>query len=163
MDTPATQHPLPLQYAAIPPGIGLIVEPLPDGIRITRPPNRSAAIFLLVFLLLISPLALVCLFIAGVSDAFKLPFKIIRSNFKPMIIELTATTLSLLNVELNGRPLDLIRARKDIYDVRFIEHSGNLFIRAHGQEIIDLRLFHDLRLMRWLSDTLVQAMKIQQS
>ena len=162
MDVQATQdHPPTLQYAALPPGIGLIVEPLDGGIRITRTPNRSLATLLLVLLLLLSPLALLLICISADPNAFRLPLRIVLSAFKPMIIELTATTLSLLNVDLNGRPLDLIRPRKDIYDVRFIEHSGNLFIRAHGHEIIDFRPFHDPRILRWLADTLRQMLDLE--
>jgi hypothetical protein len=157
---PTDQPPPTLQYAALPPGIGLIIEPLPDGIRITRPPNRSLATFLLVLLLLLSPLALLLILISADPEAFRLPIRVIRSAFKPMIIELTATTLSLLNVDLNGRPLDLVRPRKDVYDVRFIEHSGNLFIRAHGHEIIDIRPFHDPRILRWIAQTLRQTLGI---
>jgi hypothetical protein len=164
MDSTETQHqPMTLQYANLPPGIGLIVEPLPDGIRITQPARRGAAIFLLVFFLLISPMGLVMIFISADPDAFRLPIRIIRGAFKPTIIELTATTLSFLNVDLNGRPVDLIRARKDVYDLRFIEHSGNLFVRAHGQEIIDFRPFHDPRILRWLADALVATMKLNQA
>jgi hypothetical protein len=154
------QPPL-LQYADMPPGIGLIIEPLSDGVRITRPANRGAAIALLVFLLLISPLGLLLIFLSGDPDGLRLPIRIIRGAFKPTIIEVTATTLSLLNVELNGRPFDLIRARKDVYDVRFIEHSGNLFIRAHGQEIIDFRPFHDRRILGRLAETLRKELRME--
>jgi len=158
----STDQPQPtLEYAALPPGIGLIIEPLPDGIRITRPPNRSVATLLLVLLLILSPLALLLIFITADPEAFRLPIRVIRSAFKPMIIELTATTLSLLNVDLNGRPCDLIRPRKDLYDLRVIEHSGNLFIRAHGHEIIDIRPFHDPRILRWIAETLRQILDLK--
>jgi len=146
--------PTVIPYADAPPGIGLIIEPLPDGIRITKPPVRSYAIFLLVLLLLISPLALLLLCLVGGLDALKLPIRIIRGAFRPRIIEVTATTLSLLNIDINGRPEDMIRPRQDVYEVRFVEHSGNLFIRTRGHEIIDCRPFHDPRILRWLADTL---------
>src|SRR4051794_26871629 len=111
MDAQTAQNqPQLLQYAELPPGIGAIIEPLPDGIRITKPPVFSAAIFLLVFLLLISPLALLFLFLSGGVEGLTLPIRIIRGAFKPMIIEVTATTLSLLNIDINGRPTDMVRA-----------------------------------------------------
>src|SRR4051812_17123108 len=119
MDAPTTQPPPPqdqpplLQYAALPPGIGLIVEPLPDGIRITKPPVRAYAYLLLVFLLLISPVGLLFIALATDHHALKLPIRIVRSAFKPRIFEVNATTLSLLNIDINGRPEDFIRPRQD--------------------------------------------------
>jgi hypothetical protein len=167
MDAEATQNqpmqgqPLTLQYADLPIGIGVIVEPLPHGVRITQPPSHGVGAAILIFTILFAPLLLLVILFSGDLDALRRPLRAIRRAFRPMIIEVTATTLSLLNVEIDGHPQDLLHPRDQVYDVRYVQHSGNVVIRVHGQEMIDCRPFKDPRMLQWLADVLCQALELK--
>ncbi|HEV8292674.1 MAG TPA: hypothetical protein VGP94_12160 [Tepidisphaeraceae bacterium] len=154
------QPPL-LHYADLPIGIGIIVEPLPDGIRITRPASHGAAAAMLILTILFSPLLVLVIIFSGDLEALRLPIRAIRRAFRPMTIEVTATSLSLLNAEIDGRPQDITHPRHDVYDVRYVSHSNNVAIRVHGQELIELCPFKDPRMQQWLADTLVQALRLK--
>jgi len=163
MDTQTTQNQPPLlQYADLPIRIGIIVDPLPDGIRITQPPVPGVGIVLVILLVLVSPLWLLLIVMSADPDAVTTPIRAIRRTFRPMIIEITATTVSLMNVDLeNSSKCDLVHPRKDVYDVRYVGHSNNVVIRVHGQEMIELRPFKDPRMQQWLADVLVQALRLK--
>jgi hypothetical protein len=156
----SSQPPL-LHYADLPPGIGLIVETLPDGVRITQPPAPGAGAAIVILAIFISPIVLLVILATADLDALRRMLRGIKSVFRPMIIEVTGPSLSLLNIEIDGTYQDVIRPRESVYELRFIEHSGNLFIRAHGQEIIDCRPFRDPRMLRWLANVLVQALGLK--
>jgi hypothetical protein len=111
--------------------------------------------------ILISPIVLLVTLVTADLGALRGIKRAFRRARAPTIIEVAGPTLSLLNIETEETYQNIIRPRKDIYDVRFIEHSGNLFIRAHGHEIIDIRPFHDPRILRWLAQTLHQALELK--
>ena len=163
METTPVQTPPPLlQYADMPAGMGIILEPLSDGVRITRPPSHAEATALLILALVFSPLIILLVFFAQSPDPITHSIRAIRRKFRPTIIEVTPTTLSMLNVEMDGAgPKDITHPRADVYDVRYVSHSNNVVVRIHGQEMVELHPFKDPRMQRWLANTLVQALRLK--
>ena len=76
----------------------------------------------------------------------------------PSIVELDDTALYLRNIlsdpSSQETGLNLDRPRRDLYEVRFVGHSGNLFIRAHGHQIIDCRPHRDPKVVEWIAEEL---------
>ena len=58
----------------------------------------------------------------------------------------------------DAESMTLIRPRDKIYEIKYVSHSGNLVIRTHGMDMIDIRPFHNVELMKWLTDELRQAL-----
>jgi hypothetical protein len=156
-------NPPSLSYAAAPAREGIILEELPDGVRIIKPPEHPTNPAVIVILILLSPLILVVLLLLliGGGDWFAL-YRTIRSAGKPLIIEVTGGILAIRNIVIDGdvQP-DITRPRDKVYEVKFVSHSGNLFIRAHGHEIIDCRPFDDPLVVQWVAQVLRAALGLE--
>lgn len=51
--------------------------------------------------------------------------------------------------------------RDRIRDVKFVSHSGNLVVRAHGQEMFDEHLHDDLRVTAWIVERLRRHLTLE--
>jgi hypothetical protein len=49
-------------------------------------------------------------------------------------------------------------ARGEVYDIRYVEHSGNIVVRAHRREMVEFRPSADDRIVRWIAAELRRAL-----
>ena len=89
--------------------------------------------------------------------------KFVRSSRRPVVIELTADELLLENVRLafseKGEvPQRLRFARRSVYDVQFVAHSGNLVFRIRGTEMVEIKPARDPRVLAWIATELRRAL-----
>jgi hypothetical protein len=55
-------------------------------------------------------------------------------------------------------PLKLTFARAAVYDVQYVAHSGNLVVRIHGSEMLEIRPSRDPRVLTWIAQELRRAL-----
>jgi hypothetical protein len=106
-------------------------------------------------------LALVEMAVAAVAVAGVVVWTVVKR--RATVIELTADALRLENIrpalsEDPPFPRKFVIPRKDIYDLKFVTHSGNLFIRARGREMLEFRPINDAPTLRWIADELRRAL-----
>ena len=81
-------------------------------------------------------------------------------KFMPsVVIELDSTRLhfeGVTNTWEESGPLD--RPRSAIYEVKFVPHSGSLFIKATGFAFIECQPHHDSRVVEWIAARLNEAL-----
>jgi hypothetical protein len=88
---------------------------------------------------------------------------LIKSSRRPVVIELTADELLLENVRLmfseTGEVAQRLRfARRSVYDVQFVAHSGNLVFRIRGSEMVEIKPARDPRVLAWIATELRRAL-----
>ena len=86
---------------------------------------------------------------------------LVRDRRRPSAIELTADTLRIRCFDAAGEKLRKISlARSQIYDVKFVPHSGNLVIRCHTENMIECRPIADPIVLQWIADVLREALHL---
>jgi len=158
-DVPPQAAPL-LQYADAPARHGIIFETTADGLMITIPVPLPRQLLMLAGSGGVLALSFIIHTFVGVAVvAGVLILAIFRRRLgRPMVIELDARELRLLNVNPGEPEPDRTFRRADVYDVKFVRHSGNLVVRVHGQEILEVRPSDDPAILEWLADTLHRAL-----
>ena len=71
---------------------------------------------------------------------------------------ITAIPQPLRNVFCDQEVRDVERPRAAVYEVKYVGHSGNLFIRARGHDVIDFRPVKDPAALRWIAGVLREAL-----
>jgi hypothetical protein len=90
-----------------------------------------------------------------------IPPRFLKFLLPTIVIELDATRLHfehLVNMWLEADPPD--RPREAIYEIKFVKHSGNLFIRAHGHGIVEVRPHRDPKVVEWIAERLNAALGV---
>lgn len=88
-----------------------------------------------------------------------IPPRLLKFLLPAIVIELDATRLhfkTLVNMWNEADPPD--RPREAIYEIKFVKHSGNLFIRAHGHGIVECRPHRDPKVVEWIAERLNAAL-----
>src|SRR5688572_15087587 len=123
-----------LQYADAPARHGIVFETSADGLLITIPVPLWRQLAMLAGsggVLIIA--VLIHLFAAVAIAVIALCLAIYHRRLgRPVIIELTADELRFRNVTPGEPDADRTFRRADVYDVKFVGHSGNLVVRVHG-------------------------------
>ena len=167
--------PLVLPYADAPARWGIVCERNGPEVTITVPRPRRTSIlrvigalaFLAVLTTTILPMfgramwwvvllaAIVSLGGVAADNLLNLPplFKF----SKPLVVELNLDSLTLRNYAPPGEE-DPVRPRDQVYEVKFIPHSGNLVIHSRNMEMIEFRPCPDAAVLRWMADTLTAAL-----
>jgi hypothetical protein len=160
---PPFAHKAPLlSYADLPTRFGIMYERTPDGLYMSIPIpiwKRFLAFTGMVPLLLL-------LFMGGWGPLIALVVVIVvlilrKRLAKPLIIDLTADELVLRNVLSQQREEIRMKCRyrrSDVYDVKYVSHSGNIVIHAHHHELLELRPINDARVLEWIARTLREAL-----
>jgi len=91
-----------------------------------------------------------------------LPKRVLRF-LAPTVITLDAQTLRLKNVpyatgDTRHGSVDVDRPRAAVYEMKYVGHSGNLFIKAHGYEFVDCRPHRDSKVVEWVAQQLNDAL-----
>jgi hypothetical protein len=73
-------------------------------------------------------------------------------------IRVDADALSIEDFHSWSEVVTLQFPRAGVYDVRYIEHSGNLLIRAHGQQLFDGRPINDPLVLREIAASIRAAL-----
>lgn len=172
--------PLVLPYADVPAQFGITCEYRSDGvlIRIPQhiPPSARLLLFFALacfpFLAMVLPtmrtmgssrdlLIVLAISIGGsglvIIAASVWPRRATRWA-KPIEIELNIAWLIVRNLEPGGPLSDRQLPRDQVYEIKYVPHSGHLVIRAHGCEMIDFRPVDSDRAMRWVAETLQAAL-----
>ncbi len=170
-----------LSYADLPARHGITIDRLHGHLRIVIPPARWWQRPTLLGLL--APLV-IFLYGVGVNAleprrnvggivffsllSMLLLWAIVQHLFReqPTIVLLSDQSLSLRNVSpIFGPALEgklprrtFTFARQSIHTVYFAPPSGSLFIRAHGHEMLEVRIRGDRSLTEWLAGFLRQEM-----
>jgi hypothetical protein len=77
-----------------------------------------------------------------------------------VIIELDSARLRFQGVMNEWNEGDsLERPRNAIYEVKFVAHTGKLFIKAHGFEFIECQPHRDPRIVEWIAQQLNDALE----
>ena len=180
-DKPAVPAlPLRLQYADAPGRYGIVLETTDEGVRISIPKigiSREMIIVLASLLVTVFSMGTALLMWAGVRGFllvlaglsplvgislhlgwvfWKFPFR----SAKPRSIELTTTVLILVNILMEEEKTVVTRSRSQIYDVKFVPHSGNLVIRCHTENMIECRPIADPIVLQWIADVLREALHL---
>lgn len=170
-----------LPYADLPARHGVVIDRSPGQVRIVIPPARwwqrhtvlgTLALLLLCLYAFVmhalqprrsaSNIVVYCLLL--VMLLWALVQQILRE--RPTTVLLTERSLSLHNVSpifgpTTGGKLPrrtFTFSSQSIYSIHFASASGTLFIRAHGQEMLECRVRSDRALTEWLADFLRQEL-----
>ena len=144
-----------LTYANAPTRLGLVHEPLSDGVRITRPARLGRVAGAVAMAVLAVPLVMIAVAFYSPPAPF---FRRIHGWSLPTVLEVSGTRLFLQNVNIDGAVQDVERARDAVYEVKYVAHSGNLVIRARGRDIIDFRPVDNPAALEWIAGLLREAL-----
>ncbi len=167
---------------------GVTIKYFEDGfcIGLPTPPNpvpRVVAHSVGTFVADAAPYAILVLFLFGISRIlliFKhIPWQIfaiiaiiltvgivngwtiIRDRRRTPEIKLTTDTLSIRYFFIpSGNLIAIDLARSQIYDVKYVTHSGNLVIRCHHQEMSQFCPSSDPIVLQWIADRIREALKL---
>jgi hypothetical protein len=143
-----------LSYVGVATRLGMVHEPLADGVRITRPAEYGRAVAVL-----LTALTLPYVVPAGLVGANLAPLvRRIWGGTRPAVFEVSGRSLSLRNVYCDNQVRDFDRPRDAVYEVKYVSHSGNLMIRARGHELIDFRPVKDPAALQWIAGVLREAL-----
>lgn len=177
---PITALPLGLQYADAPGRYGIVLETTDEGVRISIPKigiSSENIIILASLLATVLSMGAALLMWAGVRG-FLLAFaglspvvgislhlawefwKFPLSSAKPRSIELKSTALVLINILMEDEKMVVTRPRSQIYDVKYVPHSGNLVVRCHSENMIECRPIADPIVLQWIADVLREALHL---
>jgi hypothetical protein len=84
----------------------------------------------------------------------------LRNWRKDFIIRLTPTHLTLGPMLTGGPQQEVSIDRKKIYRVAYVEHSGNLVVRATGEEMVELRPTPEPLALRFIARELSRQLGI---
>lgn len=148
-----------IPYADLPARLGIACETWPGGVRITIPPARLQPVEVSL-VLLFGPVLLLAYVWNG---APLLWIEHIRRRFRPTIIEVTDAAVTLLNMTCVGEAQDLVRPRASVYEVKYVSHSGTLFIKAVGHEMIECRPVRQPEALEWIAALLREALGMREN
>jgi hypothetical protein len=185
---PLPVQPIELRYADAPDRDGLVLEPTEDGVRITLPeiqfnPANFFATIIILFLFVVvmsitiwwpilfwlyeflqiirkNPLVFLPGALALIFGLWAVP-KTMRRPPIPRTIEVTAEALIFTNVMIEEEQTIITRPRREIYDVRYVSHSGNLVVHCHKMNMVECRPVRDPIVMKWIAAVLREALCLQ--
>jgi hypothetical protein len=177
MEQPAPPANL-LSYADFPARHGIQYEIRPDGVTfvLPRPPWwRRVEVILLIGLVpfiggtnlyeAISEKNTLGIIASGAVTAVLVWAAVFTARqSSAAVIELTPDTFRADNVrpvvwsdaEAGANTMSLPRA--DVYDVHYVEHSGNIVVHVRGREMIEFKPSRDARVARWIAQELRRAL-----
>jgi hypothetical protein len=149
-----------LQYADAPARHGIVFETTPEGVIVTIPVPLARRVLgmaayggMLVMALIIHVFVAVAMVVAGLA------LVVFRNRLgRPIVIELDARELRFRNVAPGEAQSDWACPRADVYDVKYVRHSGNLVVRIRGREMFEVRPSDDPAIVAWLAETLNRAL-----
>jgi hypothetical protein len=167
-----------LSYASLPARYGIVAEAGDGLLTITIPRPRGQA-----WLGISGTIVILCLVGAAVAWWYQLPwfcaavpvavigaeavctfiFQLVSrkrrlSGDDPLIIAVTRQTVEIRNVDVAAELPDSIFPRDHVYEVKFVEYSGNLVVRAYDCEMYDGRPHHDRRVVKWIAEMLSETL-----
>jgi hypothetical protein len=146
-----------LPYADLPARHGIVVEPLPGGVRITIPQSAWRHLGLAVVAAL--PFVMCNLYVALAVAVIGVATALVRRRIgRPMVIEVDDRHFSVTNLNPAEPQDDPCYPRADVYDVKFVSHSGNVVVHARGHEMLELRPRPTEDVNRWLAAALHDAL-----
>ena len=181
INPPSPVVPIKLQYADAPSRHGIILEATADGVRITIPEIGFTRLLLTIaFVAMTGAFIVSSAFIAQpiirivMLSSEMLPVTVglllqivwgikiaLVHAAKPKVIEVTASDLILTNILVEDENNVITRPRSQIYDVKYIGHSGNLVIRCHTANMIECRPVTNPIVLQWLAGVLREALQLR--
>ena len=149
-----------LSYGDLPTQRGVIVETWPGGMRLTVPPPRFARLGWIVGRILFTPI-IVLFLLLGAGDALFFYRGLLRVG-RAMVIEVNEDSLSFLNTPMGDQRRDVVLPRRDVYAVKYVGHSGNLVVRAHGHEMLDWRPFRSPHMLEYVARLIREALGLEE-
>jgi hypothetical protein len=177
---PVAVQPIELRYADAPARDGLVLETSEHGVRITLPTIRfnathfASTLFIIVISIAIpvlrwghgfvmflvqNPLVVMPSILIFAVSFWAVP-KMMRKAEMPRTIEVTAESLVLTNILVEEEQTIITRPRGEVYDIRYVAHSGNLVIHCHKMNMVECRPVRDPIVLKWIAAVLRDAMAL---
>jgi hypothetical protein len=150
--------PVQLPYRDFATRMGVTAEQTTDGLVITIPLRGWKQLIVPLIVLIIIGFTIHLLL--GAIMATTAGLVMLQRTMIPqaVIVRLTADELRFENILRYDSREDLVYRRRDVTEIRYVEHSNYLLVRASGREVQHLRPTNDRQLLAWIASALQDAM-----